>query len=153
MERQRYELTLRYGSADSVFWTNRLEEVEPLLALACSGAQSDQRMALAVRDTTTGARAECANATSIGFHAMTRALLGSIGAAQPRPLREGDGRDVVVEVQFAAHDATLQQCRDFVCAAMSAAMERHASDEPADMVTGRAAFSYNGPTVGDAWFE
>lgn len=151
MERQRYELTLRCGSTDSVFWTNQLDEVQPIITLACSGAQADQNMALAVRDTVTRARAECASATSVGFNAMCHALLNSIDAAQPRPARKGEGHDVVVEFQFAAHDVPLERCRAWAEEILADALHRHA--ETAQETANPVLFSFNGPTAGAAWFQ
>jgi hypothetical protein len=149
MQRQRYEITLRCGTTDSVFWANRLEEVRPLMALAGSGAQSDQNMALAVRDTCTGARGEVSCPSSIGFTAAAYNLLDSVGATQPRPIRQGAGRDVVVEVQFAAHGATLDQCRSFAYEAMEQALLNFTHDARSD----GPQYSFNGESVGEAWFQ
>jgi hypothetical protein len=149
MQRQRFKVTLRCGGSDSVMWTNRLAELESVLHLAITGSQSDWRMACAVLDTVTGAYAEITAAAPLGFVAAVRDLFSAVLAAQPRELRDGEGRDVVVEVQFAAHDATLAQCRQFAADAMSKAL----MDFTHDAQRAEPQYSVNGEGVGDAWFQ
>lgn len=152
MERHRYEVTLRCGGGESVMWTNRLDELRPVLELAITGSQAEWRMGCAVRDVAAGAFAEVSAATPVGFWPAVRSLLRSIERCEPQRLREGAGRDVVVEVMFAAHDATLEQCRDFAGAAVDAAM-RELAEAAAEQEPATPAFSYNGPLVGQAWFQ
>lgn len=146
MERQRYEVTLRCGSSDAVMWTNRLEELEPVLRLAISGSQSSWRMACHVRDTVVGSYAEVSAKTPVGFTEAVQHLLAAVTKTETRPLSSGEGRDVVVEIGFAAHDATLEQCKKFVGEMMDEALLRL---QPA---TG-PSFSFNGQGVQNAWFE
>lgn len=148
MERQRYEVTLRTGSKDSVMWTNRLCELTPVLELALSGMQTTQPVALAVRDTATGGRAEVSAATCIGFWEACRKALAAVEQCEPRRVRAGSGRDVVVEVRFAAHYATLEQCKEFVRACMDQSVRDQAPE-----YDGAPEISYNGEVVGEAWFE
>jgi hypothetical protein len=59
------------------------------------------------------------------------------------------GRDVVVEVQFAAHGATLDQCRSFAYEAMEQALLNFTHDARSD----GPQYSFNGESVGEAWFQ
>lgn len=149
MDRVRYECRLSTGGNDMQFWCDELQNVMALVVAVASGAQTRHSMRLVVVDTANGGRASLKAETCLGFPAAVESMLAAMEATQARPVRDGDGRDVVVEVCFAAHDATLTECRTFAQSALAVALDSY-QQHPAET---RASFSHNGEGLGDAWFQ
>lgn len=149
MDRVRYECRLENAGRCMAFWADDTSDILAIVAAVCSGAQVRDSIRLVVVDTAAGHnRATLKAATCIGFAQAVESMLNAMQQTQTRPVREGEGRDVVVEVKFASHDATLAQCREYAEKAMETALLG-----PSVVWPGNPSFSVNGQTVGDAWFE
>lgn len=148
MDRVRYSCRLETGGVYSQFWCDDLENIQNIVNAVCSGAQVRNGIALTVTDTAChNGEARVWSPTVLGFRSVVESMLTGMQQMQTPPLHEGQGRDVVVEVKFAAHDATLTECRHWTERAIDEALNRDAGEE------GGSKFSFNGRTVGDAWFE
>lgn len=152
MDRVRYECRISTGGHMLNFHCNDTDAILGIVGAVCDGAQVSSSIRLTVIDTASRGcpRSSLGAETCLGFAEAAEAFLNALNMRRSRPVREGEGRDVVVEVQFAAHDATLEQCREFAQSAVAVALDSFAQHPPTPR---QPCFGHNGDGVGEAWFQ
>lgn len=155
MQRTRYQVQMHYNGGDSAeFYTNDLDAIVAIATIAASGSQAKYGMSLDVTDLTNKAAVRIYSPTSLYFGQRADEALAALAGCYARPTQPGEGRDVVVEVCFAAHDATLEQCRAFAAYALDDLLQKEQwQRDHGETPQFGGKFSPNGPGIADAWFQ
>lgn len=154
MDRVRFECRLSTGRGFIHFWVDELCHLQNMMDIVCSGVQARDSIKLTICDTTKAAAKVTAYAPTVhGFRHVVDNLVNSMEAIENRQYLPNEGRDVVVEVKFACHEANLEDARTFAANSIEEALGR--TDEEVGNRPGAwfDKFSLNGEVVGDFWFE
>lgn len=124
-----------------------LGDVRNAVTMVASGAEVSQGWTVTLHDDTTGATVTGDGKSVTGMYDAVNALLSALSSMPPRPLRLGEGVDVIVPVRLAMHGGQLVDAEDFVRGAVERALNDDAAAETVGMLGNRPEFSFNGDTV------
>lgn len=123
------------------------EQLREAYRMMTSGVSGTTPWGLDVLDKTTGNTIAVTGASIVGSVNAVEAVLRTLSIMPARPLRPGEGVDVIVPVRLAMHGGQLVDAEDFVRGAVERALNDDAAAETVGMLGKRPEFSFNGDTV------